>query len=53
MYKLGAVAPSSRGVRDVSEAVRRHRVGNLVVPVNLFDVVTFVARKPPGGDGTD
>jgi 2-polyprenyl-3-methyl-5-hydroxy-6-metoxy-1,4-benzoquinol methylase len=45
-YKLGAVAPSSRAVSGLSDALRRRRVGAIVVPVNLFDVVTVVARKP-------
>ena len=52
VYKLGAVAPSSRAVRAVAGAIRESRVGDLAVPVNLFDVVTIVARKPPGGPGT-
>lgn len=46
LYKLGVVAPRSRVVSRLARAVRRRRIGSVVVPVNLLDVMTVVARKP-------
>jgi 2-polyprenyl-3-methyl-5-hydroxy-6-metoxy-1,4-benzoquinol methylase len=46
-YKLRAMAPSSRLVRRTGEAFERSRAAALAVPVNLFDIVTLVARRAP------
>lgn len=45
VYKLQTILPG-RLSRTASHNLRRTNVGRLVVPVNLLDIVTVVARKP-------
>ncbi len=44
VYKLEALLPEGIG-RRLSHRLRRSRVGELEVPVNLYDIVTVVGRK--------
>jgi 2-polyprenyl-3-methyl-5-hydroxy-6-metoxy-1,4-benzoquinol methylase len=44
-YKLRSMAPDSRLVRRTGEAFERSRPGRIAVPVNLWDIVTLIARK--------
>lgn len=45
-YKLRMLAPHSRVVRAAGDWLDHQRVGALSVTVNMFDVVTVVARRP-------
>lgn len=49
VYKLQTIA-SGRLSRTVSHRLRRTNLGRRVVPINLFDIVTVVARKPADTD---
>ena len=40
------MAPDSGVVRRTGEAFERSRAGTLAVPVNLWDIVTLIARRP-------
>jgi len=44
LYKLETLLPLGVG-RSLSHRLRRSRVGELEVPLNLYDIVTIVARK--------
>jgi glycosyltransferase involved in cell wall biosynthesis/SAM-dependent methyltransferase len=44
--KLGALAPRSRIVRAAGEWLGRSALGLVAIRVNMFDVVTVVARRP-------
>ena len=44
LYKLGSLTPFD-AARRVSTAARRHRLGDIEVPINLWDIVTVVAQK--------
>ena len=44
-YKLRSMLPESGAVRRVGDAFGESRVGRLAVPVNLWDIVTVVARR--------
>lgn len=46
VYKLQTVIPGKLG-RVASRGLRRTSLGRLTVPINLFDIVTVVAEKPP------
>jgi SAM-dependent methyltransferase len=46
-YKLRSMAPRSQAIRRTGEAFERSRAGKLAVPVNLWDIVTLVARRQP------
>lgn len=48
VYKLQTLAQFA-AVRRAAAAVRRSRPGAVALPVNLFDIVTVVARKPRAG----
>ena len=43
LYKLGAVGPPL--IRRTASRAGRSRVGQLGVPINLYDIVTVVARR--------
>jgi SAM-dependent methyltransferase len=45
-HKLRTAA-DVRTVRNAADAVSRSRIGSLSLPVNLFDIVTVVARRLP------
>jgi 2-polyprenyl-3-methyl-5-hydroxy-6-metoxy-1,4-benzoquinol methylase len=45
VHKLGTMAPRSTGLRRLSAAVADHPLGERSVRLNLFDIVTIVARK--------
>jgi SAM-dependent methyltransferase len=45
LYKLGRMA-RTRAIAVPAERLGRSRLGALALPVNLFDIVTVVARKP-------
>ena len=44
LYKLETLLPLGIG-RAFSHRLRRSRIGRLEIPVNLYDIVTIVARK--------
>ncbi len=44
LYKLETLLPLGVG-RALSHRLRRSRIGELEIPVNLYDIVTIVARK--------
>jgi len=46
-FKLRAMVPESRVVRRAGNAFGCSRAGRLAVPVNLWDIVTLFARRPP------
>ena len=48
VYKLGTMMPRSRALRYASRRANTSRLGRVALPVNLGDVVTVLARKPPG-----
>jgi 2-polyprenyl-3-methyl-5-hydroxy-6-metoxy-1,4-benzoquinol methylase len=45
-YKLRSMAPESQVVRRTGEAFERSRAGTIAIPVNLWDIVTVIARRP-------
>ena len=45
-FKLRTMAPGAGIVGRVGDAVGRSRAGCVVVPVNLWDIVTLIARRP-------
>jgi SAM-dependent methyltransferase len=45
-YKLQTLAPRSRIVRTASDRLGRSQLGSVTVKVNMFDIVTIVARRP-------
>jgi 2-polyprenyl-3-methyl-5-hydroxy-6-metoxy-1,4-benzoquinol methylase len=45
VHKLGTMAPRSSGLRRLSEAVAARSLGERSVRLNLFDIVTVVARR--------
>ncbi len=46
-FKLRTMAPEIGVVGRVGDAIGRSRAGRLVVPVNLWDIVTLFARRKP------
>lgn len=44
-YKLRSMAPASTLVRRVGETFEHSRAGTIAVPVNLWDIVTLIARR--------
>jgi 2-polyprenyl-3-methyl-5-hydroxy-6-metoxy-1,4-benzoquinol methylase len=46
-FKLRSMVPESRVVRRAGDAFSRSRAGRLAVPVNLWDIATLIARRPP------
>jgi 2-polyprenyl-3-methyl-5-hydroxy-6-metoxy-1,4-benzoquinol methylase len=48
MYKLQDMAPG-RMPRTAAQRLRRTNLGRYLLPINLFDIVTVVAREPAGG----
>jgi 2-polyprenyl-3-methyl-5-hydroxy-6-metoxy-1,4-benzoquinol methylase len=50
-YKLRSMAPDSAIVRRTGEAFEGSRAGRVAVPVNLWDIVTLLARRPADGPG--
>jgi 2-polyprenyl-3-methyl-5-hydroxy-6-metoxy-1,4-benzoquinol methylase len=49
-YKLRSMAPGNRLVQAVGEPFEHGRVGRMALPVNLWDIVTLVARKPAANE---
>lgn len=45
VYKLGTMAPRSRGVRRAADWVAAHPVGERSLVFNLFDILTITARR--------
>lgn len=45
-YKLRTLAPHSRVVRAGGDWIDHSRAGDMSVTVNMFDVITLVARRP-------
>lgn len=45
VHKLGTMAPRSTGLRRLSEAVAARPMGERSLRLNLFDIVTIVARR--------
>jgi hypothetical protein len=43
LYKVGAIGPDA--VRRAASRAGNSAVGRLGVPINLFDIVTIVARR--------
>lgn len=50
-FKLRSMVPESRLVRRAGDAFGRSRASRVAVPVNLWDIVTLVARRPPARTG--
>jgi 2-polyprenyl-3-methyl-5-hydroxy-6-metoxy-1,4-benzoquinol methylase len=46
IYKLGTMAPRSRAVRALAGWMDRQALGELAIPLNLFDIVTVEASIP-------
>lgn len=46
MHKLRTMAPRSRTAQWSASWFERRRIGRLAVPMNLWDIVTVIARKP-------
>jgi len=45
VYKMGTIAPRSRVVKEVTDRVAAHHLGERSVRFNLFDIVTIAARR--------
>ncbi|MGI8729228.1 MAG: class I SAM-dependent methyltransferase [Solirubrobacteraceae bacterium] len=46
-FKLRSMAPENRVIRRLGDAVGSSRAGRVALPVNLWDIVTLFARRPP------
>lgn len=46
VFKLGTVLPGGRALARSAEWLRGRRIGRVRLAVNMFDIVTVVARRP-------